>query len=52
MVEYVMLSAESAIRIVRGWTTQLQPATLTPGQVAYRLLLVGALEVEAPDVGT
>ena len=30
MVEYVMLSAESAIRILRGWTTQLQPATIIP----------------------
>ena len=25
-----MLSAESAMRIVRGWTTQLQPATIIP----------------------
>lgn len=30
MVEYVMLSAESAIRVMRGWTTQLQPATVIP----------------------
>ena len=30
MVEYAMLSAESAVRIVRGWTAQLRPETVIP----------------------
>jgi len=37
MVEYVMLSAESAMQIVRGWATHLQPASVIP------LLAVGFL---------
>jgi len=30
MVEYAMLSAESAVRIVRGFTGQLRPETVLP----------------------
>ena len=30
MVEYAMLSAESAVRIVRGWSAHLQPGTILP----------------------
>lgn len=37
MVEYALLSAESAVRIVRGWSAHvLQPGTLLP-------LLAGAV---------
>jgi hypothetical protein len=30
MVEYAILSAESAVRIVRGFTGQLRPETVLP----------------------
>ena len=30
MVEYAMLSAESAVRIVRGFASQLRPETVLP----------------------
>jgi len=30
MVEYAMLSAESAVRLVRGWSAHARPETVIP----------------------